>query len=111
LRVSVVTTVVIAGVLFLPYLVTPFLASQNLVAGNELIESDIEKARSAYRAAAELDPLLAEAHAGLARAAFLQGRVNEAVHHQQDALRLDRLNQKYLRDLDRYQSGAESNVS
>jgi Tfp pilus assembly protein PilF len=51
-------------------------------------EGDFEGADKEFREALRVEPNLAEAHAGLARALSAQGKKDEAVRHYQEAVRL-----------------------
>jgi Tfp pilus assembly protein PilF len=51
-------------------------------------QGDFAGADKEFRQALRLEPNLAEAHAGLARALSAQGKKDEAVRHYQEAVRL-----------------------
>ena len=54
-------------------------------------QGDFEAADKEFREALRIEPNLAEAHAGLARALSAQGKKDEAVQHYQEAVRLLKL--------------------
>jgi hypothetical protein len=70
IRSSVLVVLLVAMVGMLPFLITPLLASQNLVYAQSVMETEPRKAQEALEAAIKLDSTLAEAHAMLAEMAF-----------------------------------------
>jgi hypothetical protein len=111
IRSSVLVVLLVAMVGMLPFLITPLLASQNLVYAQSVMETEPRKAQEALEAAIKLDSTLAEAHAMLAEMAFREGRLSQAMRHLEDALRLDKMNWRYLRRLNDFQENTAVNAS
>ncbi len=88
----------------LPFLVSPFLASQHTVDGNTYIkEENWVLAEKHFNIAHEIDNLAWEPYVGLATAAFDQGDIQKAVEMQEEALKRNQLSIPLKRELVRYQ--------
>ncbi len=98
-RRSVVAAALALPVAAVPFLLSPFLASQNVVLGDiALKEGRVEPAIKLYQSAFALDPRCAEAHRGSALSLFAKFRatrnpadLEQAVLHQKQAIGLDQL--------------------
>lgn len=104
-RLSVKIVAVALIFISIPYIVSPFRASQNVIyAQHQMDEKKYDEAITTLSLAADLDPLSFEAQRGLAKSYFLKGDRDKAILHQQKALQLNKLSPELMRELSVYSS-------
>ncbi len=105
-RMSAALLVTALAVAAVPFIVSPFLASRNVVAGNEDLKAgNVDSALRLFSGAVDLDPLSSEAHRGWAAALRKKKDWEGAIHHQKRAVELDRFNPALHVELKAYLAG------